>query len=78
MLTFQEFLKYIREKIGFYCTDIYWLATYIALPNNHKNLNYIESILSNLAINAIATDASKDIVTMFDDGWDRNKFSHQE
>lgn len=53
-MTFEEFLKLVRERIGNYCTDTYWKWTYNILPD--KSPEYIEKVLSLLAINAIGTD----------------------
>jgi hypothetical protein len=57
-MTFEEFLAYIREHIGSYCTDAYWQWKYNILPD--KSLEYVKTQMSSLAINAIGTDyASK-------------------
>jgi hypothetical protein len=57
-MTFEEFLKLVRERIGYYCTDSYWEWKYKILPD--KSLEYVETQMSSLAINAIGTDyASK-------------------
>lgn len=53
-MSFEEFLKLIRERVGDYCTDAYWKWSYQILPD--KSREYIEKILSLLAINAIGTD----------------------
>ena len=53
-MTFEEFLAYIRETIGFYCKDEYWLAAYNNLADKSKEA--VDKKLSFWAMNAIATD----------------------
>ena len=57
-MSFEEFLKLVRERIGSYCTDEYWKWTYDHLAD--KSLEYVEKELPYLAVHAIGTDyASK-------------------
>ncbi len=59
-MTFEEFLVYIREHIGNYCTDSYWHVKYDNLEKRTKE--YIDKELPYLAVNAVGTDyASKNI-----------------
>ena len=53
-MTFEEFLKYVREVIGNYCSDAYWQRAYTLLPD--KTVEGIKKETSTLAVNVITTD----------------------
>ena len=52
-MSFEEFLAYIRKRIGYYCNDNYWRWKYkIYQPKSEQD---VDNVLSELAINAIGT-----------------------
>lgn len=55
-MSFEEFLKYIREHIGQYCTDSYWKVQYNLLKD--RSPEGVKKEEPFLAIHAIATDYS--------------------
>ena len=55
-MTFEAFLKLIREHIGHYCGDQYWRWKYDHLEDRSEKA--IRGELSLLAVNAIATHNS--------------------
>lgn len=55
-MSFEEFLAYIREKVGYYCTDGYWYWKYgVYKPQSKEE---VDKLLPDLAINAIGTHIS--------------------
>jgi len=53
-MTFEEFLAYVREHIGTYCTDAYWRFEYNNLAD--KSQEFVEKETPFLAVHAIGTD----------------------
>lgn len=53
-MTFEAFLKKIRERIGYYCRDEYWRSAWEW--SKGKTQDEIEKEIPGWAINAIGTD----------------------
>jgi hypothetical protein len=51
-------LSHIRDNIGHYCLDVYYIS-WIHNALQHENpIHYLNDHLSEIAINAIATDSA--------------------
>jgi len=49
-------LSHIRDNIGHYCRDVYFISWIHCALRNENPIQYLNDHMSEIAINAIATD----------------------